>query len=184
MTSLPFGPSTAPWSETEQDRATAFRAWMSTLFKPGTPNFLQAPVAAKFDPNQVAYEFQRGFGDIPSNRPFSQYLTSPTVANNKSALQSLIQRGANLFTTADSSLDPQSQAFREYLANNQGSQLQLAQAYGSAGLPAFLQGSADNLSQRSFDTWRTGLPQGEAAAGQPASNLNFLNYFANKGFRF
>ena len=183
MTTLPFGPAYAPWSETEQDRATAFRAWMANLFRPGTPGFLQAPVASKFDPNQIAYQFQRGLGDIPANRPFGQFLQSPTAGNTQSALQGLIQRGAGLFNTGGTA-NTQQDAFRDYLANNQGEQLQLAQAYAGHGLPAFLQGASENLSQRAFDQWRTGLPQGEAAAGQPASALNFLPWFQNRGYRF
>ena len=181
MTTLPFGPSYAPGSETEQDRATMFRSWMADRFKPGTPGFLQQAVQSRFDPNQVAYEMQRGLGQIPANRPFSQYLTSPTAGNTQASLRSLAQSGANLFDA--SNLEPQQAAFRDYLANNQGSQLQLAMAHAGAGLPAFLQNSLENLGQRSFDKWRTGLPQGEAAQGVPASQLNFLPYYLSQGFR-
>ena len=187
---LPFGPAYAPWSETPQERQTGFNAFMANRFGPGTPNFLTRSVQNKFDPYQSMYEFQRGMGAIPATQDFMGYLNGQ---NNPSAggaiqggrgwMQGLIGQGANLFNPGGPQ-DNQSQAFRDYLANNQGSQLNLAMAHATAGMPAFLQPSMDRVGNASFDKWITGLPQGAAASGVAPSQLNFLNQYQRNGFRF
>lgn len=190
MGELPFGPAFAPWSETEGERATAFRAFMAKEFPAGTPSFLQRGVEAKYDPLQTAYVFQRGLDDIPADRSFPDYLTSrqnrgsaPRGGSGQDYLKGLINQGAGLFQPGGTNSN-KSEAFRQFLTDNQGTQFDLAKAYGTSGMPAFLAPSLNTVAQGFFDKWLTGLPQGEAASGVDPTQLNFLNRFQRSGFRF
>ena len=188
---LPFGPAFAPWSESEPERATAFRSFMGDKFGAGTPSFLQRPVEAKFDPYQSAYLFQRGLGGIPADRTFGDYLSNPsmrtgapTAGTGQSWLQGLVGQGANLFNQSGGTGSNLTDAFRQFLSDNQGAQFDLTKAAATTGMPSFLTPSLDKFAQQGFDKWLTGLPQGTAAMGQPANQLNWLNQFQRSGFKF
>ena len=197
MAHLPFGNVHAPWSETEGERGTAFRAFMANKFGPGTPSFLQRSVEDRFDPTQISYMFQRGLGNIPAEYSYPQALNRaptswgqqgiwPGGSHSNTApwfLKNQINQASNLFNPGGSSGNLQ-EAFRQYLADNQGEQFKLAMAHGTAGMPAFLTPSLRTHAQSFFDKWLTSLPQGEAAQGVPASQLNFLPHYLRSGFQF
>lgn len=184
---LPFGPAFAPWSETEPERATAFRAFMANKF-PGVPSFLQRPMEAQYEPLQSAYLFQRGLGGVPADRAFGDYLKNPPTPSGGAGggqgfLKNLIGQGANLFKPGGT-IGNLSDAFKQYLTDNQGVQFDLARAHATTGMPAFMAPSLEKFAQGGFDKWLTSLPQGQAAMGVDPTRLNFLNQYQRSGFRF
>ena len=174
-----FGSAYAPWSETDWERKTAFDAAFANKFK-GVPDFLQGGARDDFNPLEAAYMFQRGMGNIPANTGFGSFMNNPGNIN----WNSLINQGANLLGQGAGVGSNLAQGFQEFLGNNQPLQMQMSLASALPGVPGFLANSMGNVASDAFNKWVVGLPQGEAAAGVPGSQLNWLNEFVRRGYRF
>ena len=76
------------------------------------------------------------------------------------------------------------QGFQSFLANDPRLQLQMSLGSVMPGIPYMLKDSMTNVANNAFSQWLVQQPQGQAAAGVPSSQLNWLNEFVRRGYRF
>jgi hypothetical protein len=163
-----------PWSESEGERGIAFNAFLGDRFGAGVPTYLQRPLQRMFEPLQQAYTFGTDFGTVPGGTSFAQFAKQ---GQGLPDFRGLAERGANAFSGGDDVLQSR-------LAEDQERQFDLSLLAAGQNVPWTLKNALQNVGRRRFDQWQVGLPQGDAAAGVSASNLNWLPEFARRGFRF